>query len=158
MKKATYKGHTILHCDSMAETPIDRFVMHNFFLSVDAGLGSDTGDYFANIDNMITMCDKRDYEKLRVTLINQKQMMMMIEAKQHPKLMSFMPLIVEVDGKRKEDYSEEGCKATMHELGKLGFTYGTIIYLIDDVKKKCLRKLLSIFQTWPKVQRSPIST
>ena len=147
MNQAIYKGNTIEYYDSLDDTPIDRFVAHNFGLSLDAGIGSDMAAVDAKIDPLLLMLDKKDYENARNELINLKQRLNFIVQKQHPKLFSFAAMVHKVNGKEFNDLTENGLQRLVERMGKIGLSWGTVKYLIDKIKKKSKRKQLFTFRT-----------
>lgn len=140
MNQALHNGNTIEYYDSMADVPIDRFVMYNYMLSVDAGLGSDMDGVNAKIDPLFAMLDRKDYDSIRNQLINMKQNMAFVVAKQHPKMMSFAALVERINGQSWEDQTEEGLMRCVKKMGAIGISWGTVKFLIDQVKKKYKKK------------------
>ncbi len=145
MNEAIHNGHQIKYFDSMEDIPIDRFVVHNFMLSVDTGIGSDMEAVDRKIDPIFEMLGRGDVDKVREALINMKINLRNVVSKQHPKLMSFAALVHSVDGVEYNDLTESGLTKLVNKMGKIGISWGTVKFIIDQVKKKSRKKPQSTF-------------
>lgn len=147
MIKKLFNGNVLEIYDDIEDLPIDRFMKYNYLLSVDAKLGSDMKGVSEKIDPLIVMADKKDFDNVRLGLINMKQNILMMHENMHPKMMSFAALVKSINGKEYNDVSDAGLMETVKAMSKTRVTWGTIRVLIEELKKKSKRRQEYIFQT-----------
>lgn len=134
MKELTLNGHKVRIYDSIDELPMVRFHKYNHTLLVDAGIGSEIGDFDAHIERVVRYIRKGDNENAAKELDNLRQNVFMIMQGQSVKDLSFAVLVAEIDGEPQNDISQEGLQKVVELLG--GATKKELIDIMQSVKKK----------------------
>ena len=134
MKEVKLNGHDVRVYDSIDDLPMVRFHRYNRMLLVDAGIGSEIGDFDSHIERVVRYIRKGDNENAAKELDNLRQNVYMIMQGQSVKDMSFACLVESIDGVRCDDLSPEGLQKVLHMLG--GATRKELTEAFQSVKKK----------------------
>lgn len=134
MKELTLNGHKVRIYDSIDELPMVRFHKYNHTLLVDAGIGSEIGDFDAHIERVVRYIRNGDNENAAKELDNLRQNVFMIMQGQSVKDFSFAVLVAEIDGEPQNDISQEGLQKVVELLG--GATKKELADTMQSVKKK----------------------
>lgn len=143
MKELTLNSHKVRIYDSIDELPMVRFHKYNHTLLVDAGIGSEIGDFDAHIERVVRYIRKGDNENAAKELDNLRQNVFMIMQGQSVKDLSFAVLVAEIDGEPQNDISQEGLQKVVELLG--GATKKELTDIMQSVKKKIDEQLLLYF-------------
>lgn len=142
MRTEKIAGHTVKLYDSIEELPISRYHAFNKYLMYDLGIGAD----FQSVDTHIVRLARfieSDKRKAIKELENLRSNLYFIIEGINPEHMAFAALISEVDGKRRDDLSEEGVKDTLRLFKDE--PKGLYKLLIEAVKKKISEELKTFF-------------
>lgn len=134
MKEVKLNGHDVRVYDSIDDLPMVRFHRYNRMLLVDAGIGSEIGDFDSHIERVVRYIHKGDNDNAAKELDNLRQNVYMIMQGQSVKDMSFACLVESIDGVRCDDLSPEGLQKVLHMLG--GATRRELTEAFQSVKKK----------------------
>lgn len=134
MKEVKLNGHDVRVYDSIDDLPMVRFHRYNRMLLVDAGIGSEIGDFDNHIERVVRYIRKGDNDNAAKELDNLRQNVYMIMQGQSVKDMSFACLVESIDGVRCDDLSPEGLQKVLHMLG--GATRRELTEAFQSVKKK----------------------
>jgi hypothetical protein len=118
MKKVKLGNYKLEMYDSLDELPITRFHKYNKMLLVDAGVGSNIGDFDMHIERAIRF-SKSNPEIVRQELENLRQSVYMIQEELNPGHLAFCALIKSINGKDCTDITDEGLKATHRILSSV---------------------------------------
>lgn len=143
MKELTLNGHRVRIYDSIDELPMVRFHKYNHTLLVDAGIGSEIGDFDAHIERVVRYIRKGDNENAAKELDNLRQNVFMIMQGQSVKDLSFAVLVAEIDGEPQNDISQEGLQKVVELLS--GATRKELADGYQSAKKKIDDELLLYF-------------
>lgn len=143
MKKITLNGHKVVIYDSIDELPMTRFHKYSKMLLVDAGVGSDIGDFDAHLERATRYFRKGDNENGAKELENLRQCVYLILQEQSVRDLSFACLVAEIDGKPTDDLSEQGLAAICRMLG--GTPRKDFTKELDEAKKKIDGELTTYF-------------
>lgn len=147
MKTIKVNGHTLELYTGIDELPITRFNAYNRYLLVDAGIGSDMNDVDRHIGAIRRFLGSKDIASADKELMNMRQNLAFVIGGVSPRMMAFVPLIATMNGRERNDLSDEGVRATLEELGQKGLTVGKLFGLMVEVKKKWNRSWRSFFQS-----------
>ena len=134
MKKVKLNGHKVVIYDSIDELPMARFHKYSKMLLVDAGVGSDINDFDAHIERVTRYIRNGDNESGAKELENLRQCVYLILSEQSVRDLSLACLVAEIDGKKRDDLSDDGLKEVVRLLG--GTPRKDFNELLDEVKKK----------------------
>lgn len=134
MKEVKLNGHDVRAYDSIDDLPMVRFHRYNRMLLVDAGIGSEIGDFDSHIERVVRYIRKGDNDNAAKELDNLRQNVYMIMQGQSVKDLSFACLVESIDGVRCDDLSPEGLQKVLHMLG--GATRRELTEAFQSVKKK----------------------
>lgn len=134
MKEVELNGHKVRVYDSIDDLPMVRFHRYNRMLLVDAGIGSDIGDFDSHIERVVRYIRKGDNESAAKEMDNLRQNVYMIMTGQSVRDLSFACLVESIDGVRCDDLSPEGLQKVLHMLG--GATRKELTEAFQSVKKK----------------------
>ena len=134
MKEVKLNGHDVRVYDSIDDLPIVRFHRYNRMLLVDAGIGSEIGDFDNHVERVVRYIRKGDNDNAAKELDNLRQNVYMIMQGQSVKDLSFACLVESIDGVRCDDLSPEGLQKVLHMLG--GATRRELTEAFQSVKKK----------------------
>lgn len=107
MKTIKIGKHKVTFYDAIAELPISRFHVYNKMLLVDSGVGSDITDFDAHLERIVAFMQKKDNENAIKEIQNLRQNYYLIQQSLSPKHMAFAALIKEIDGKPRENLTDE---------------------------------------------------
>lgn len=110
MKTIRIGKHNVVMYDAISELPISRFHVYNKMLLVDSGVGSDITDFDAHLERIVAFMQKKDIENATKEIQNLRQNYYLIQQTLSPKHLAFAALIKEIDGKPRENLSDEGLK------------------------------------------------
>lgn len=134
MKEVKLNGHDVRVYDSIDDLPMVRFHRYNRMLLVDAGIGSEIGDFDNHVERVVRYIRKGDNDNAAKELDNLRQNVYMIMQGQSVKDLSFACLVESIDGVRCDDLSPEGLQKVLHMLG--GATRRELTEAFQSVKKK----------------------
>ena len=134
MKEVKLNGHDVRVYDSIDDLPMVRFHRYNRMLLVDAGIGSEIGDFDSHIERVVRYIRKGDNDNAAKELDNLRQNVYMIMQGQSVRDLSFACLVESIDGVRCDDLSPEGLQKVLHMLG--GATRRELTEAFQSVKKK----------------------
>ena len=134
MKEVKLNGHDVRVYDSIDDLPMVRFHRYNRMLLVDAGIGSEIGDFDSHIERVVRYIRKGDNDNAAKELDNLRQNVYMIMQGQSVRDLSFACLVESIDGVRCDDLSPEGLQKVLHMLG--GATRKELTEAFQSVKKK----------------------
>ena len=143
MKKVELGGHKVVLYDSIDELPMVRFHRFNKMLLVDAGVGSEIGDFDAHIERAVRYIRNNDRDSAAKELDNLRQNVFLILSEQSTKDLSFACLVKEIDGKPCDDLSDEGLREVLQTLG--GVPRGEVAAEMEAAKKKIDGDLILYF-------------
>lgn len=142
MKVEKIAGHTVKLYDGIEELPISRYHVFNRYLLYDMGIGSD----YEAIDTHIVRIAKlieEDKTKAVTELENFRTSLYFLLSGVSPKNMAFAALVAEIDGKPREDLSDDGIKETLRYFESA--RHGWLEQLFGAVKKKIGEELRTYF-------------
>lgn len=134
MKEVKLNGHDVRVYDSIDDLPMVRFHRYNRMLLVDAGIGSEIGDFDNHVERVVRYIRKGDNDNAAKELDNLRQNVYMIMQGQSVKDLSFACLVESIDGVKCDDLSPEGLQKVLHMLG--GATRKELTEAFQSVKKK----------------------
>lgn len=134
MKEVKLNGHDVRVYDSIDDLPMVRFHRYNRMLLVDAGIGSEIGDFDNHVERVVRYIRKGDNDNAAKELDNLRQNVYMIMQGQSVKDLSFACLVESIDGVRCDDLSPEVLQKVLHMLG--GATRRELTEAFQSVKKK----------------------
>lgn len=146
MKTVEIAGRKVEIYDSVEELPMVRFHRYNKFLLVDAGVGSDIGDFDRHIEKAMIYARSRTPDLAVAELENLRQNVYMIQQQVSPRFLSFAALVKSIDGRACNDLSDEGLQRVVDCLAQA--PVGKLTALFEAVKKKIDEELRQYF---PKV-------
>jgi hypothetical protein len=145
MKEVELSGHKVSLYDSIDELPISRFHKYNRYLLIDAGIGSEIGDFDQHIERVVRYIRKRDNDSASKELENLRQNVFLVLSGQNIKHLSFACLIKSIDGKEVTDLSPDGLAKVLEAIG--GASRGEVNDILSSVKKKIDEELGLYFPT-----------
>lgn len=119
--------------DCIDEIPITRFHKYNKCILLDAGIGSNLSDIDSHIERLYRYI-KNDSKLAIQELENLRNSLYMVSQCVSPKFLSFAVLIESINGKKKDDLSDEGLKNVLEEIGSL--PNGEVSEVLEELKKK----------------------
>ena len=134
MKEVELNGHKVSLYDSIDELPITRFHKYNRYLLVDAGIGSEIGDFDNHLERVVRYIRKGDNESAAKELENLRQNVYMVISEQSLKHLSFACLVKTIDGTEQTDLSTDGLQKVLELLG--GTPREELNEALNSVKKK----------------------
>ncbi len=134
MREVELNGHKVSLYDSIDELPISRFHKYNRYLLIDAGIGSEIGDFDQHIERVVRYIRKGDNESAGKEMENLRQNVFMVLSQQNIKHLSFACLVKAIDGEPKDDLSPEGLSKVLELIG--GASRGEVNDTLSSVKKK----------------------
>lgn len=143
MTEARIGRHKAKMYDGISELPVSRFHVYNKFLLVDAGIGSDVSDLDAHLEKAIMYLRESNTKDAVQELENLRQNVFFITQNISPKHLSFAALLIEVDGVKCDDISEDGLKRTLQLINDAPIEELTALH--DAVKKKINDELVTFF-------------
>ena len=112
------KGHKVVVYDSPDEMPITRFHKFSKYMLIDGGLGSDISAIDKHIGKLIELNTRGRRDDLDTELRNMRQSIAMALDGFDGKLLALSVLVKSIDGKPRDDLSEEGLKETAAMLSE----------------------------------------
>ena len=113
MKNVQIKGMNVELYDSIEDLPIMRFHKYNKMLLVDAGVGSDLSDLDRHIEKVIRYLNSPTPNMATVELENMRQNIYFIQSEVSPRHLAFAVLVKSINGKPRNDLSDDGLQQTM---------------------------------------------
>lgn len=127
--------HTIKLVDSADELRIKRVIRYHTMCAIDSGIGSTPQDackHLVELNEMHAINSEHARKAFENLIININAIYTGIYALG----LSFACRVLEIDGEKREDLSDEGLQKTLDELDKIGFTHGEILLSEKEAKKK----------------------
>ena len=113
MKTTKIGKYTVEIYDAIDELPMLRFHKYNKMLLVDAGIGSDLQDFDTHIEKAIRYARSKTPELAAIELDNMRQNVYFIQTGISPKHLAFAVLVKSINGKPRNDLSDDGLQQTM---------------------------------------------
>lgn len=143
MRTQKVHGHIVKIYDSIEELPIGRFHKYNKCMLVDSGLGSDLQDADGHFVRAMMLIQSGQGDLAVKELENLRQALYLVGETISPKHLAYAVLVTEVDGKPREDISDEGLKETLEILNDT--PKGILDWFFESVKKKIEEELIRYF-------------
>lgn len=143
MKNVQIKGMNVELYDSIEDLPIMRFHKYNKMLLVDAGVGSDLSDFDRHIEKVIRYLNSPTPNMATVELENMRQNIYFIQSEVSPRNLAFAVLVKSINGKPRNDLSDDGLQQTMSLFKDVANS--EITALLEAVKKKIDNELRLYF-------------
>lgn len=140
-------GHIIEMYDSIEDMPIKRYNSFNRYSIIDSGLGSTFADVDQKITETVGLVNSDQKDKAVQSLLNMRNTYYFMFENIDPKSSSFICMIKSIDGKPNDDISENGILKTREVLMKTKISRAMMIILLEELKKKLIVSLKSIFQS-----------
>lgn len=134
MKNVQIKGMDVELYDSIEDLPIMRFHKYNKMLLVDAGVGSDLSDFDRHIEKVIRYLNSPTPNMATVELENMRQNIYFIQSEVSPRHLAFAVLVKSINGKPRNDLSDDGLQQTMSLFKDVANS--EITAYLEAVKKK----------------------
>lgn len=134
MKNVQIKGMNVELYDSIEDLPIMRFHKYNKMLLVDAGVGSDLSDFDRHIEKVIRYLNSPTPNMATVELENMRQNIYFIQSEVSPRHLAFAVLVKSINGKPRNDLSDDGLQQTMSLFKDVADS--EITARLEAVKKK----------------------
>lgn len=113
MKTTKIGERVVVLYDSIDELPMLRFHKYNKMLLVDAGVGSDLSDFDRHIEKVIRYLNSPTPNMATVELENMRQNIYFIQSEVSPRHLAFAVLVKSINGKPRNDLSDDGLQQTM---------------------------------------------
>ena len=137
------KGHKVVVYDSPDEMPITRFHKFSKYMLIDGGLGSDISAIDKHIGKLIELNTRGRRDDLDTELRNMRQSIAMALDGFDGKLLALSVLVKSIDGKPRDDLSEEGLKETAAMLSEE--RVDKLVKWLVGIKKKIDSELTAYF-------------
>lgn len=134
MRTVQIKGMSVEIYDSIEDLPIMRFHKYNKMLLVDAGVGSDLADFDRHIEKAIRYASGTAPGLAVAELQNLRQNVYFIQSEISPRNLAFAVLVKSVNGKPRNDLSDDGLQQTMNLFKDVANS--EITAQLEAVKKK----------------------
>lgn len=134
MKNVQIKGMNVELYNSIEDLPIMRFHKYNKMLLVDAGIGSDLSDLDLHIEKVIRYLNSQTPNMATVELENIRQNIYFIQSEVSPRHLAFAVLVKSINGKPRNDLSDDGLQQTMNLFKDVANS--EITAHLEAVKKK----------------------
>lgn len=145
MKTIKVGKHKIQIFSDIDDTPIGRYNQFNLYMLADSGIGSTLEDTQIRLNRIDTFLAAEELDSARTELINlQVNLYSIFEGISYP-ARAFVCLIANIDGKEKNDLSDEGIKETLNQLNEIGLTNKIVKETIQTQKKKLTDSLRDYF-------------
>ena len=146
MKKIKIAKTNMVIYDGIDELPIVNFREYNRYVLIDSGIGSDMQSVDSHLASIIRFIKLGKSEEATKELLNMRQNIALVMAGTNLKMMSFVPLIYSIDGKRVTDLSDENIKSVLEMLNRRQVSYLNVASMLAEVKKKSIQSLTSCWR------------
>lgn len=136
MTEVKIKGHKVVFYDSIKQMPIRRYQQSNKYLMIASDIGSDFADFDKRTLKVMEFLKKGMLGEAVKEMENRRQTIWNAYKNYNPQGMSLALLVKSIDGRPRNDISDEGLEKTLDELNRIGFTYDNLEEALSDVKKK----------------------
>lgn len=143
MKDVQIGKHRVEMHDDISQLPVRRYHVFNRMLLVDAGIGSDIGDFDRHLERIMAYTRKEQRENLLAEVKNLRQSVYFVLKGINPKLMAFACLVTKIDGTPYDDLTDEGLSKVVAALNDVPISEVTASF--EAVKKKIDDDLLRYF-------------
>lgn len=147
MTEVKIKGHKVVFYDSIKQMPIRRYQQSNKYLMIASDIGSDFADFDKRTLKVMEFLKKGMLGEAVKEMENRRQTIWNAYKNYNPQGMSLALLVKSIDGRPRNDISDEGLEKTLDELNRIGFSYDDMIENLSEVKKKSTFNLKRIFRT-----------
>jgi hypothetical protein len=137
-------GHEVQVYNSIAELPIDRFMLFNRQILIDSGVGHDLEDVSVKVTKIIRLIDQSP-DKAKVELINLSGTLANAIRNVNPKMGAFVALIYSIDGVPLTDMSMESINDVQELLG--GAKMSWLNAIIKKFRRLFRREMYTFFKT-----------
>lgn len=148
------KGNEVKLYNSIKEMPIGNYLDLQIYSVMDAGQGSDVEAIHANLQELMLLNQKGKAKEVSIGLANMAQSFELIFKKINFDLLSFVCFVHSINGEEVKDTSLEGRQEIITKLSKWRLSIGEVWEWLGELKKKSIRKCLSIFLRKRKARKS----
>lgn len=143
MRKVRIGNRDVTLYDDIESLPMARFHKFSKLLLVDAGIGSDLSDIDTRIARTVQFIRDGKQDQAVQEMSNLRQAVAFIHEGLSPRHLAFCCLVSEIDGKPRDDISDDGLKETQGMLG--GVPVKEADRELSTVKKKIDAELTAYF-------------
>lgn len=129
-------GHKVELYAGIDELPFSRYQEYTRGLLIDAGVGADLEAFARHIAAIRRYNKDGDKESVDTAAVNLLQSVHFAMERISPRMIAFAALVAKIDGQERSDLSETGLRATAEELARTGSTFGRLMGLFEEAKKK----------------------
>lgn len=137
------KGHKLVIFDSPDEMPVARFHKFSKYMLIDGGLGSDISAIDKHIGRLIELNTRGMRDDIDTELRNMRQSIAMALDGFDGKVLALSVLVKSVDGKPRDDISEEGLRQTAEMFREE--RVDRLVQWLVGIKKKIDAELTAYF-------------
>lgn len=144
--KADINGHEVVLYDTPEDMPVTRFHKFSKYMLIESGVGTDMAAVDRHLARLIALNTKGSRDDLDTELRNLRQCLAMMYEGFDGKSLALASLVKSVDGKPRDDISEEGLRETAKMFSEV--SVGRLTEWLLGIKKKIDGELTAYF---PKV-------
>lgn len=145
MKKQVINHHEVLFYDSIKEFPVMRFHEHGRYVLIEAGLGSDTEQAAFRMQKIIGWYRAGKHKEVEGEIKRLYQCIQLTMRGENLNSRAFACMVHSIDGKRETSYAAPDLDRVIKTLSDSGLTYGLMMRLLGDLKKKSISRLKHFF-------------
>lgn len=143
--------------DDIQEMPMDMYMKYQLFVMMDSAIGAD----IQSIENHLSIIErfnaKGEKEKVQKQTANLRQSMYFVTENVSPKMMSFVTLLKEWNGKKVRVITDEEAKEWSDKIAK-DISYRNLATWLDEIKKNWTQKLKRFFRSFQIQSKRSTST
>lgn len=132
--KVDINGHAVVLYDTPEDMPITRFHKFSKYMLIESGVGTDMAAVDRHIARLIALNTKGNRDDLDTELRNLRQCFAMMYEGFDGKSLALASLVKSVDGKARDDISEEGLRETAKMFSDVSI--GRLTEWLLGIKKK----------------------
>lgn len=117
MKTEKIGTHSVTYYDAIEELPVTRFHKFQKMQLLDSGIGGDLASFDRRAERLRRYVLTGEKEKAVQELDNLRKCVWLVQEEINPKMLSFAALVVEIDGKRCEDLTDDALREVARLLG-----------------------------------------
>lgn len=141
--KVDINGHDVVLYDAPEDMPITRFHKFSKYMMIESGIGSDMAAVDRHFAKLIALNTRGERDDLDTELRNTRQSIAMLYEGFDGKSLALASLVKSVDGKARDDISEEGLRATSEMFSEV--SVGKLTEWLLGIKKKIDAELTAYF-------------
>lgn len=146
MTEVRVNGSKVVFYDSIKQLPIRRYQQSNKYLMIASDIGSDFQDFDRKTVKVIELLKKGMTADAVKELENRRQAVWNAYKNYNPRGMSLALLVHSINGRLRNDITDEGLEKTLDELNRIGFSYDNMETSLSDVKKNSKFSLKRTFR------------